>query len=286
MINKKYKNTGLPEIFNCLRGMFRRSSHASRGTGGSSAHKRLRGDADDNSDVLLPLHGSIPRFQSMVPAPELKFLDRYTDAQQLSVDTSMAGGILPPSGPLSVPSRGNGPTQFNGRGILIKNWSVRGSFDLEYALVLPTPISGRLAFIALVLDTQTNGTQCVSEDIFTNPGNAVTSSCTPLVNLYNSNRFVVLARKTFELNPKTLTNDYEPAVPPTFQMSGVRVPFEFFVPLDIRVMFKSFTGAISDVVDNSLHVVMFSSYYDTNPLVHQPLSAGGYASRIRFYDQF
>lgn len=266
--------------------MYRRPANASRGTRGSSAYKRLRGDADDDSDVLLPLHGAVPRVLSMVPSQELKFLDRYLDSAQLSVDSAMGGGIIAPSGPLAVPSRGDGPSNFNGRGILLKNWSVRGSFELGYGLVMPTPISGRLAFIALVLDTQTNGVQCASEDIFTNPGNTVSGMCSPLVNLLHSPRFVILARKTFEINPMTLTNDYEPAVPPTFQQSGVRVPFEFFVPLDTSVMFKAFSASISDVIDNSLHVVMFSSYYNTDPLVHQPLSVGGYSSRVRYCDFF
>lgn len=264
--------------------MFRRRADAGRSPSGSSAYKRLRGDADDDSDVLLPLHGEVPRFRSMVPTPELKFRDTYLESATLSVDSAMTGGIIVPSGPVAVPSRGVGLSNFDGRGIVIKNWSLKGSFELGYGLVMTTPISGRLAFIALVLDTQTNGAQCFSENIFTNPGNTISGMCSPQINLLTSPRFVILARKTVKLNPETLTNDYEPAVPPTFQQSGVRVPFEFFVPLDVPVVLKSGSGTltISDVLDNSLHVVMFSSYYDTNPLLHQPLSVGGYSSRVRF----
>lgn len=264
--------------------MFRRRADASRGPSGSSAYKRLRRDADDDSDVLLPLHGEVPRFRSMVPSQELKFLDTYLTFSALSVDSAMTGGIIAPSGVASIPTRGTAANQFQGRGIVIKNWSVRGSFDLAREEAMATPCEGRLAFIALVLDTKSNGSQCTSQQVFVNPGNTIAGMCSPLVNLLYSNRFVILGRKTFLLNPETLTNDYEIGVPPTYQQSGVRVPFEFFCPMDVVVNFKAFTGAISDIVDNSLHVVMFSSYYDTNPLLNLPTTSGGYSSRIRFLD--
>lgn len=175
--------------------MYRRRADAGRSPRGSSAYKRLRGDADDDSDVLLPLHGTIPRFRSMVPTPELKFLDTHLDYFQLSVDSAMTGGIIAPSGIASIPARGDGPSNFNGRGVVIKNWSVKGSFDLIREEDMAHPPNGRLAFIALVLDTQTNGTQCVSQDIFTNPGNVIAAMCSPMVNLLNSRRFVILHRK-------------------------------------------------------------------------------------------
>jgi len=256
-----------------------------RGARNFAAYKRLRGNAADDDDVLLPVYGSVPRFLSMVPAPELKFLDTYLQYQILSLDSAMTGGILPPSAIASIPVRGDGPSNFTGRGVRIKSWCVRGSFDLDREDVMVLPPTGRNAFIALVLDTQTNGVQCTSEEVFTNPGNGIASMCSPHVNLLNCNRFRILARKTVEINPQTLSIYFliPPAVP-EYQQAGVRVPFEFFVPLDIPVSYKSFGSQIADVVDNSLHVVMFQSYYDATLLLHEPAVSGGYSSRVRFID--
>jgi len=265
--------------------MSQRAYGPSRGSRGVSTYKRVRGDAADDDNVLLPLYGSVPRFRSMVPAPELKFLDTYLNYQILSVDSAMSGGILAPSAIASVPVRGDGPSNFSGRGVRIKSWCVRGSFLLSNEDVMAYPCSGRLAFIALVLDTQTNGTQCTSQQIFTNPGNTVAAMCSPHVNLLNSDRFVILARKTVEVNPQTLSIYFlVPPDVPEYQQSGVRVPFEFFVPLDLPVLYKSFGSQIADVIDNSLHVVMFQSYYDATLALHYASVSGGYSSRIRFLD--
>jgi len=268
--------------------MFRRAAHAGRGTGGSSAYKRLRGDADDDSDVLLPVYGEIPRFRSMVPTPELKYLDLYKTYTSLSNAPGLTGGMFNPDSLqiASVPDRGSGPQNFSGRGVLIKNWSVKGTIGLAPVVAADSLPYGRLAFIALVLDTKTNGSQCNSEDIFTDVIGSDVAMCTPMINMANSGRFIVLARKTIELNVKTHTNEYEPGIPSTYQTCGVIKPFEFFVPLNLTVAYKAFDSGspITNVIDNSLHVVAFTSYY--NPLlVNAPFVAGGYIFRIRFLSE-
>jgi len=269
--------------------MFRQRSHARRGTGGSSAYKRLRGDADDDSDVLLPLHGEIPRFQSMVPTPELKYLDLWKTYTILDNNPNLSNGMFNPDSfqIASVPDRGNGPSDFTGRGIILKSWSVKGTIGLAPTVAADTLPYGRLAFIALVLDTQTNGVQCSSNDIFTPVIGSDVAMCNPLVNMVNSRRFVILARKTLDLNVKTHTNEYEPGIPAVYQIPGIIRPFEFFVPLDLPVLYKAFAAfsPIGNIVDNSLHVVAFTSYY--NPiLLNAPQVGGGYVSRVRFLDQF
>jgi len=268
--------------------MLRRHVVADRTASGRSTYKRLRGDADDDSDVLLPVHGEIPRFRSMVPTPELKYLDLYKTYTVLSNNPNLSGGMFNPDAfqICSVPDRGDGPQNFSGRGIVIKNWSIKGTIGLAPTVSADTLPYGRLAFIALVLDTQTNGTQCASNDIFTDVIGSDVAMCNPLINMLNSRRFVVLARKTIVLNVKTHTNEYEPGIPAVYQTCGVIKPFEFFVPLDLPVRYKAFDNfsPITNVVDNSLHVVAFTSYY--NPiLLNAPFVGGGYVSRIRFLSE-
>lgn len=263
--------------------MFLHSNHVRRGVSGSGPSKRMRRGSGDDDDFLLPVRSTIPPSFPMVQT-ELKFLDTYMNYRQLSVLTGLSGGILTGSGLVSVPLRGDGPSNFNGRGFVIKNWSLRGSFDVSSPEDMITTPDGRMGFVAMILDTQTNGTQCLSEDIFTNPGGTIAAMCSPMVNLLNSDRYVVLRRETVVLNSKTMTVVAPTAGAPSFQQAGIRIPFEFFVPLDLPVVCKAFNGNIGDIVNYSLHIVFFASYYDTTILAHEPITSAGYSSRIRFLE--
>lgn len=256
--------------------------------------KRLRAErsSDDLPDdafvddlLLLPSYGSVPRSPAFLPTNELKYFDTYLNDDVVSTDAALLGGILSPSAIASIPLQGHGAQNYSGKSIIVKSWNVRGSFSLGEVDSAAFPPEGRLAFIALVLDTQTNGTQCTSDEIFTNPGSTLAAQCNPLIRLESSPRFVVLRRKTIDLNVKCFTNTFVPLEPPVYQIAGVQADFDFFVPLDLLVNFKGSSGGITDAADNSLHVVMFTTYYDSTFVLYEPRVTCGFSSRIRFLSE-
>lgn len=133
---------------------------------------------------------------------ELKFLDAPRTSLALTAPTDAAGGEINPSsivtGCLSAPAQGDGPTNRDGHKIVVKSILVQGSFsnaiqqDQADADVMPT------LFVALVLDTQTNGATLNSEDVFTNP--AADADCNGNLprNMSFTSRFKVL--KTFHMS--------------------------------------------------------------------------------------
>jgi len=255
------------------------------------SRKRVSGDPDDDDFMLLSPFGEVPHSPAVFPSRELKFFD--CTAFDFNPSTTADGtlGIVSwsgVSGPTicSGPTRGDGPSQFSGRSILIKSWSIRGSAFLNPFSNATTPPEGRLFFIALILDSQTNGSQCTSQAIIGPSGldaiGTSSTNCTPNINLLNSDRFTILRRDVFALNPKCLTIYEVVGVPPVYLGTGCVRPFEFFVPLDIRVDFKTFSSPMtaSNVLSNSLHVVCFTTY--ASPLVNHPAVACGMQSRVRF----
>jgi len=252
-----------------------------------SSRKRLHCDPDDNDLLLLQADDEESATRSFLSTPELKYFDLACSEQDVPNSAALDNWMFNPDlfQICSVPVRGDGPQNFQGKAIVIKSWNVRGSIYLNPTLNALEGLQPRWVFMALVLDTKTNGAQCSSDEIVqfvytaNNPGH-----CSPLQNLENSSRFRILRRQTWDLSPSTLSIDIGIAPDPNaWQCAGRCIPFSFFVPLDLLVNFKSFPSQseIGCVADNSLHVVCGQSHL--NPLLsNQPAIRAGYVSRIRF----
>ena len=266
-----------------------------RFAGGSSfARKRLHHTADYDDLLLLQADDEESDTRSFLHSPELKYLDLSKGGETglVSGATVPDGAALnnwifnPTFGICSVPNRGDGPQEYQGKAIVIKSWNVRGSFYLNPTLNCPEGFQPRWVFIALVLDTQTNGTQCTSDQIlqFVYQANN-TGFCSPLQNMEFSRRFRILRRATWDLSPSTLSIDIGIAPDPnSWQCAGRCIPFSFYVPLDLVVNFKRppVDNDIGAVVDNSLHVVCGQSRVPPLLSTNQPTITAGYVSRIRF----
>jgi len=132
----------------------------------------------------------------------------------------------------------------DGKRIVVKNVSVNGTIIVPSASVTAEPIR---VFVAMVLDTQTNGAQCDSELIFKNLSGYATSAVVPLRNLLYSKRFRVLKSQIFDLTA--------PAVG-----YGAMRSFEWFAPMELPVNFTaSDTGVVGNIVDNSIHMVAYAT---------------------------
>jgi hypothetical protein len=204
---------------------------------------------------------------------EKKFYDTSTSTSTPSTASALTGGECDPAeGTLSAPAQGDGPSDRDGKKILITSVQVNG-------IVFHAPInstnSGTAApqgyFIALVLDTQTNGAQLNSEDVFVNPSANVTLNAHPLRNMLQSSRFRVL--KKWVLKPEVSPYSFDGT---NWSTAGMELPFECYLKTNIEANFTAgVTADVSNVVDNSLHVVAFADNPDITPVMR-------YNARIRF----
>lgn len=255
-------------------------------SGGS--RKRLHHDPVHDGLLLLQADDEESATAAFLQSPELKYFDLSREESTVPSSAALSDWIFNPNlGQIcSVPVRGDGPQNFQGKAIVIKSWNVRGAVYLKPTLNAAEGMQPRWVFLALVLDTNTKGAQATSDQILqfvysaNNPGH-----CSPLQNMEYSKRFRILRRETWDLSPSTLAIDIGIAPDPNaWQCAGRCIPFSFFVPLDLLVNFKTFPSQseITGVVDNSLHVVCGQSHL--NPLLtNQPEITCGYVSRIRFF---
>lgn len=171
----------------------------------------------------------------------------------VDAEANMTSGVKDPlpSQSLFTPVEGSNATQRDGRRVQMKSIYVTGEvFDSAE----PGKGYAKAVYIALVLDTQTNGAPLLSEQVFTNPSGAVACTTAPLRVLENTMRFKVLDSVRVELPADHFRND---AGNGTDTIWGIR-PFKLSAKLrDMPVNFKANGGGIGDIVDNSFHIIAY-----------------------------
>lgn len=199
---------------------------------------------------------------------ENKFID-YTVSGSTIADTNTGAEQDPATAnSISAIAQGDGESNRDGRKALINSVLIRGSVLLQGLGSVSTVQEPVVVRVALVLDQQTNGAQLDSEDVFL-PATNVEHA---FRNLQFTRRFRVLRDKTFVLNPQAAAgtgsvNDTSPVI----------TAFNWFIGnLKIPVTFTDTTAVVANIMDNSLHVIAFTS----------SISAGlvllNYQSRVRF----
>jgi len=151
--------------------------------------------------------------------------------------------------------QGSGASQREGRKITNVSIEIEGNvYCAPQAGQATTDVPPTIK-IALVLDTQTNGAQLNSEDVFANPsGNAaLASSC--LRNMLYTKRFRVL--KTLTISMPQVGVVAEGAA--DIEQAGAAMPFKIFRKLGFVTSFLANNGTIADITDNSLHLVAFAN---------------------------
>lgn len=224
---------------------------------------------------------------------EKKFLDCAMAQTNIATsDAIMSGGVKPPTivsqlasspGCLNSPTIGSAFNQRDGRQINMD------SIIVKYQVAIPATFNNTFVdfsctvFVALVLDTQSNGSAPTSEQIFINPGyihtppspsSGNTMMAQPLRNLQYVKRYQVLDTAIHSFNP-TIARD--PLGTPSFFHNGIR--HAGTLRKTFRNLKTNFIGAdagIAGISDNSLHVVAFCS----NTTFASPSLS--YISRFRF----
>lgn len=190
---------------------------------------------------------------------ENKFYDTAYASSTIATNTDCTGAEADPSATskISTPVRGDGEQERDGKKIVITSCQIVGSVYRPSVELDANPALPALVYVALVLDTQTNAATLNSEDVFKNTGAESLMNADPIRNLLFGPRFKVL--KTFKCNLS------DPAVThfavDSFATNALQVPFAWYLPkLNLPVNFNAGTTAsIANVIDNSLHVVCFST---------------------------
>lgn len=205
---------------------------------------------------------------------EKKFFDTSLAPTSVVAPIDCSGGEMDPSTTLmiSTPAQGDTEQSRDGKRIIIKSVNVKGVIRNGAVELFASPHNAQNVFVALVLDTQTNGAEFNSEDVFKNLSGDATIGVMPTRNLLFANRFKVLKSEVFDLTPNTLSHVAADA----FAFNGIAKEFDWYFPMDLPVNFNAgTTSSIANVIDNSLHMVAFASST-------QGAIGMGYNARIRF----
>lgn len=205
---------------------------------------------------------------------EKKFLDVALATTQIAGPADCTGGELDPVGGvncLNGVAQGDGESNRDGKNYVIKSLHFAGRVVTNSQTNKTVGWIPPSVFIAIVLDTQTNGAQLNSEDVYTNPGASISTNSCLQRNLQYSSRFRVL--KTFKLDFNQPSTTYDGT---NIEALGQSQSIEAHLDnLNIKVGCSATTGTVSAITDNSLHVIGFCT--NTTETVNLT-----YTSRIRF----
>ena len=207
---------------------------------------------------------------------EVKFYDKSLVADSLNAPTDASGGEHDPSAStsLNTVTQGDGESQRDGRLIAMQSVQIKGVITINPQSGASTADGANTIMIAVVLDKQTNGAQLNSEDVYTNPGASASLAAHPFRNLQFSRRFKVLKTICFIMQNPAIANDT--GATGGIITNGLHHKFDMFVNLrGMRCEFKGTTENISNVVDNSIHVIAYANSISDTPKI-------SYNSRLRF----
>lgn len=206
---------------------------------------------------------------------ELKFRDYGYNAAIATASDCTGGEADPFEACLNGISQGDGQSNRDGRKYTIKSVNVKGTVRITAQTNETTAITVPSIFIALVQDKQTNGAQLNSEDVFVNPSAQTGTAAAPFVNLEFQSRFNIL--KTVHLSSKDFAGNASAAYDGTnLEYQGCFADFSLYKAFSgLQVTCTGTTGNIASIMDNSLHIIAFSTNSDMTPLLT-------YNSRVRF----
>ena len=206
---------------------------------------------------------------------EKKFLDMAKADTAVAAAAALTGGEYDPStgctGCLSCPAQGDSEQNRDGKRFVIDSLILKG-YVQNAGTVSAAWEPATKVFVAVVLDTQTNGAQMNSEDCFKSLSNNDLANCDPMKNLLSGNRFRILKSQVFDLTPHGAAD-----ASTNYASNTVRREIDWYIPfkggLQVNLNGTNTNADVANVIDNSVHVIAFSTF--TGVTI-------GYNARIRF----
>lgn len=210
---------------------------------------------------------------------ERKFVDyEYEDDLSLSLAGSEADPNKTPIFHRSISgvTRGDGPSEREGRRVLMKSVVVHGFIEMsETSATNGIPLNGGQVRCVLILDTQTNGVQFRSEDVFLDPSNSDLDAFA-LRNLEWENRFEILDDQIYTITPQN--NPYRSSTTgSTIKQGQLSIGFRLSADeINRKANYTSLLPSIGAITDNSIHVLVVGSPSNMSDCVVR------YVSRVRY----
>lgn len=194
-----------------------------------------------------------------VDSGDFKYVDVFLGAGTITSPTSCQGGELDPTigstHCLNAVARGDGDSDHKSNFYVLHAVQLVGmvfqavSNDSTLAIVPP------VIYISLVLDRQTNGAQLNSEDVYVNPSGEILLAAQAMRGLPFFKRFVVLDSVTLTSPQLSMGTDGSS----TNVIAGYTIPWELSASLDIVVNTIGSDNTIASILDNSLHVIAYTT---------------------------
>jgi len=259
---------------------------ARRGGSRGSNAKRLLSCSDDDDDVLLPHNGQVSVAGAFLSQAELKYYDTWVDFQApggsaVFSDSNMTA-IAGSGKVICNPGQGDGVSARNGNRILVKSLHVKGSVRVEAKDDGTLILQPRRVHVAVVRDSQTAGASHTGFPVWVNPSGSTQQLMNVHRNLNFGDRFAVLRQTQLDMTPSTF-EVLDIAVPDQTATSGRLECFEFFIPLDDIVVFKSNAADISAVENISYWLHAFQYPFGGAPGVITPGMEINYSARVRYF---
>ncbi len=205
---------------------------------------------------------------------------KYIDADGLTVLTDVACEMLKGTEGmfdtnLNTVSQGNGATQREGNAYVMKSCVVRGDAVIDADAAVATQINSSQLEVALILDTQANGTDGDALKIWKAPGASAENRVHSFRNLEFATRYKLLDSKVITLEaPVGMWDGVDYSTP-----AIISAPFTLSWKGLQKVTCNATTGAASAIRDNALFIVVRKKggNFSSNPAMKV-----SWASRIRF----
>ena len=205
---------------------------------------------------------------------ELKFYDTSAAGNTLTTNTDGSGSEQNPSATIALSTivQGDGEQNRDGRRATFESIYINGSIDYPTQVNQTTPEIQFDVFIALVLDTQTNGILLDSESVYLNVGGATGTGTLLQRNLRQSKRFQVLKTRRVLMPVPFAVFDGT-----NFEQYGARRHWQLYHTFRTPIVanYSGTTETIANSTDNSLHLLAFASSAVQAPTI-------SYSSRLRF----
>ncbi len=155
---------------------------------------------------------------------------------------------------LTAVTQGTSESQHLGRTMFMTSLHLKGEFFVTVAESATTPAPDAVVRYAIVLDTDTKGTEVTATDVF---DASQTTDRFAFRNLQHTSRLKVFHDRTFMMRPVNMNEGAINLFAHGTRTHQFSVNLHFKKP--IRVLFSGTTAVVGDIVDNSFHFVCISS---------------------------
>lgn len=202
---------------------------------------------------------------------ELKFVDFGLAPTAIAQDLSGTARMDPTEGCLNGAAQGDGPSNRDGRKMVVTSITVKGVLTIESWDSAPAQAAQpQTVRVAMILDTQANQDTITPSDVFLTPAFGQITEAHR--NLEHLKRYKVLSDRTYVLRPHLESH----AISGNHMLQGTVTRFMITKRMRLPITFSGVDNTIGSITDNAIHILCWKH---SDPAVTANLE---YATRVRF----